>query len=87
MMKNKDTSFITTTLRGKDSVSGKTIVSGTLATMRGLFDILFSVVKVSAKKRSRPLLLVDEAVTESCCHSLYILDQDHRFFRSDVLIL
>jgi len=35
--------FITTTLRGKDLVSGKTIVNGTLATMRGLFGILFVV--------------------------------------------
>ena len=51
MMKNKDTGFITTTLRGKDLVSGKTIVSRSLATMRGLFGILFAVVKVSAKRR------------------------------------
>ena len=51
-MKNKDTSFITTTLRGKDFVSGKTIVSETLATMRGFFGILFAVMKVSAKRRS-----------------------------------
>ena len=51
-MKNKDTSFITTTLRGKDLVSGKTIVSGTLATMRGFFGILFKVMKVSVKRRS-----------------------------------
>jgi len=52
MMKKKDTGFITTMLRGKDLVSGKTIVSGTLGTMRGLFSILFAVVKVSAKRRS-----------------------------------
>ena len=43
MIKNKDTSFITTTLRGKDLVLGETTVSGTLATMRGLFGILFVV--------------------------------------------
>ena len=43
--------FITTTLRGKDLVSGKTIVSRSLATMRGLFGILFAVVKLSAKRR------------------------------------
>ena len=43
--------FITTTLRGKDLVSGKTIVSRSLSTMRGLFGILFAVVKVSAKRR------------------------------------
>ena len=36
MMKKKDTSFITTMLRGKDLVSGKTIVSGTLGTMRDI---------------------------------------------------
>ena len=51
MMKKKDTGFITTMLRGKDLVSGKTIVSRSLATMRGLFGILFAVVKVSAKRR------------------------------------
>ena len=43
MMKNKDTNFITTTLRGNDLVLGETTVSGTLATMRGLFGILFVV--------------------------------------------
>jgi len=43
MMKKKGMNFITTMLRGKDLVSGKTIVNGTLATMRGLFGILFVV--------------------------------------------
>ena len=45
MMKKKDMNFITTMLRGKDLVSGKTIVSRSLATMRGLFGILFAVVR------------------------------------------
>ena len=32
-------------------------------------------------------LLTRLLVTESCCHSWYIVDQDHCFFRSDVLEL
>ena len=38
--------------KGKGFSVGKTTVSGTLATMKGLFDVLFAVVKVSAKRRS-----------------------------------
>ena len=44
--------FITNTLREKDLVLGKAIVSGATATMRGPFGSLFAVVKVSAKRMS-----------------------------------
>ena len=50
VVKQKDICFITNTQRGKDLVLGKAIVSGATATMRGPFESLFAVVKVSVKR-------------------------------------
>ena len=52
VVKHKDICFITNTLRGKDLVLGKVIVSGATTTMGGPFGSLFAVVKVSTKRRS-----------------------------------